>query len=116
MALLLLPASGGAQRLASEFARLSDPWSEAPASRSAVIVFGHPDDHRWEGAIVGGTFVGLQVGLGTAAALCSGDSAGTASDCLGYGFLGFLIGGTVGGLLGGLIGSAMPKEKAAKPE
>ena len=115
-ALLWVPALASAQRLAPEFARLAEPWSEEPASRPAAVVFGHPDDHRWEGALVGGAFVGL-LGAALFAGICGGaDSGGNASQCLAQGFLGFLAGGAVGGLLGGLLGAAMPKDTPDKPE
>lgn len=113
-ALLLVPAMCGAQRLAPEFARLAEPWSSEPTTRT-VAVFGHPDDYRWEGVLVGGVAGGVSLAF-VGANMCSFDSPDPTVGCIvGSAMLGLVLGGVVGGGLGGLIGGLIPKEKPAAP-
>ena len=113
MALLLVPAIGSAQRLSPEFARLAEPWSEASVTRAATAVFGHPDDYRWEGLVLGGVVVGV-LGAAVASGFCGDPDAGSGSqNCVVQGFLGFLVGATAGGVVGGMIGTIFKKEKPA---
>ena len=108
-ALLLVPASAGAQRLAPGFARLAEPWGSDPATMT-VAVFGHPDDHRWEGVLVGGIAGGVG-GVIVAVNMCDYHSDAPTGCMLGGGILALIIGGVLGGGLGGLIGGLIPKKQ-----
>ena len=115
--LLIAPAVGQAQRLTPPFAVLADPFAQ-PAPRT-VAAFGHPDDHRWEGAYVGGLTVGLMSAF-VAAQNCFNfkvDRAGvTIGDCTPDPVEAFVFGALGGAVVGWLVGTLIPKEKAANPE
>jgi len=110
--LLLAVGSADAQRLTPRFATLPEPFAESAARPSAAAVaFGHPDDYRWEGLLVGGIGLGL---FGTYLAVglcCDPDSGGEGVNTVLAGLGGFLVGGFLGGVTGGLLGGLIPKEK-----
>jgi hypothetical protein len=110
--LLLAPASGAAQQIAPAFAPHADPWVEpARASMGAAVAFGHPDDYRWEGALVGAMAGGLAGGI-VGVAMCSFDEPDPSVGCvLGGGLLGLILGGITGGGVGGLVGGLIPKAR-----
>lgn len=112
-ALVLLTAgSAHAQRLAPRFATVPEPFAVSAAQpRAAAVAFGHPKDHRLEGAIVGGVVVGAGLALFSNALCGLGDEP--ASQCAGLVFEYFLLGGAIGGLLGALVGSTFPKPSPA---
>ena len=77
-------------------------------------MFGHPDDHRVEGFVVGAIAGGVTLAVWLAQ-LCGLE--GSSSGCvLGVGTVGLLLGGLIGGGLGAVVGSTFPKERPANPE
>ena len=99
------PLSG--QRLATAYPR----WEPKLASRAAAPaakLFPPAPDHRWEGLLVGGGFVGL-LGATLGNGLCGSDETAGRPNCLWPTIEGFLIGATVGGVTGGLLGTLIPK-------
>jgi hypothetical protein len=71
------------------------------------LTFGHPDDYRWEGMIVGAVVLGVATAY-FANALCG---IADESDCTSVVLGSLLLGGFGGGILGGLLGGLIPKEK-----
>jgi hypothetical protein len=100
---LLLPAPPGlaGQRLVERFASL-EPLA-AP-----TLAFGHPDDYRWEGVLVGSIAVGL-LGAILGNGLCHFDRPDPPGGCVVPTFLGLLFGGATGAGVGGLLGGLIPK-------
>jgi hypothetical protein len=94
---ILGASTGNAQRAAQPFARFTSDlpghWESVVPERAA-LVFGHPDDYRWEGLLVGG------VGLGLFAVFQLNDVRW------------FPWGAFAGGVVGGLIGGLIPKAPA----
>ena len=110
--MLFAAGSAHAQRLAPQFATLSEPFAESAAPSVAVVAFGHPDDYRWEGALVGGIGLGL-FSSWFAVGWCTYENPSPGWDCIAGGFLGLIVGGAIGAGVGGLVGGLIPKEKPA---
>jgi len=111
--MLLAASSAHAQRLEPHrFATVPEPFAESAARPSvAEVAFGHPDDYRWEGALIGAITVGVW-GAYLAAGMCTYDNPDPTVGCiLGHGMLALLVGGVVGGGVGGLLGGLIPKDK-----
>jgi len=110
-----VPLSG--QRLATPYPRWEPKLeSRTPATPApAAGLFPKAPDHRWEGLVVGATFVGL---LGTAigGGLCGYDETGTRRHCLWSTLEGFAFGAVIGGVTGGLLGSLIPKPPPDSPD
>jgi len=100
-----VPLAG--QRLATAYPRW-EPTLESRTPAPAARLFPPAADHRWEGLVVGGAFVGL-LGATLGNALCGSDDTGGRPSCLWPTVEGFLIGATVGGVTGGLLGTLIPK-------
>jgi len=112
-AALVAPAALSAQRLTPDWShyKAADTWLQPPAAAGAAVVkFGHPDDYRWEGALVGGIGFGV-FGVMLANSLCGYDETTPRHSCFLRAVEGLLVGGTVGVAGGGLIGGLIPKAK-----
>ena len=96
-----------AQRLGHAFATLPDPFVQ-PATVNSAAVFGHPDDYRWEGLLIGGASVGV-LGAVVVLAFCGDPDAGSGARCGLQPLVGLLFGATIGGVTGGLLGGLIPK-------
>jgi uncharacterized membrane protein YfcA len=107
--LVLVTAAGpvSGQRLATAYPRW-EPKLESRTPAPAARLFPPAPDHRWEGLVVGGAFVGL-LGASLGHGFCGYDDSGPRSNCLWPTLEGFLIGATVGGVTGGLLGTLIPK-------
>ncbi len=112
--MLVAVGSAHGQRLApSRFATVPQPFAESAAQpRAAAVAFGHPDDHRWEGALVGGIGLGLFASW-FAVGWCAYEDSSPGWNCMAGGFLGLIVGGAIGAGVGGLVGGLFPKEKPA---
>ncbi len=84
---------------------LPDATNEQPTS--SVSLLEAADDHRWEGAIIGGVTLGLLASM-MSHGLCTqgGDSF---SSCLDTTILALAVGAVPGLVVGGMLGSAIPK-------
>lgn len=103
--------SAGAQRLAPAFAASEFPVVASRSSTDAALArFGHPDDHRWEGALVGAIAVGV-LGAIVGYGMCHFDNPDPPGGCVLPTFFGLVIGVASGGGAGGLVGGLIPKEK-----
>ena len=72
------------------------------------VAWGHPDDHRWEGFLVGAGVTGLLVGM-VVHGLCRDGSVDRS--CWKPFVSGAVFGGVAGGVVGGFIGRGIPKKK-----
>jgi len=102
------------QRLTTGYARW-EPKLESSAPAPAAHPFPEAPDHRWEGLVVGGAFVGL-LGAAIGSGFCGYDDRQAGRSCVWPTLKGFLIGATVGGVTGGLLGSLLPKPPPDSPD
>ncbi len=105
---LLMPAPPGlaGQRLVERFTSLKP----LAAPTSTTLAFGHPDDYRWEGVLVGSIAVGL-LGAILGNGLCHFDNPDPPGGCVVPTLLGLLFGGATGAGVGGWIGGLIPKNE-----
>ena len=108
---VLAPRDGLAQRRAPAFATWSAPARSAPLT--TPVAFGHPDDYRWEGVLIGGVALGI-LGGAYGAAMCSYDNA-AAVECFGIVAATTLLAGLTGAIAGGLLGGLIPKTNVTPP-
>jgi hypothetical protein len=102
-----------AQRAARPFPgfapALAAQWS-ADAPDRAAVRFGHPDDYRWEGLLVGGVVLGVTSAV-VGASLCAQDDSADGS-CFYPTVLVTVAGAGAGAMVGVLIGGLIPKAPA----
>ena len=107
---VLAPRDGLAQRRAQVFASWAPP---APFAAATPVAFGHPDDYRWEGVLIGGVALGI-LGGAYGAGMCSYDNA-AAVECFGIVAGTTLMAGLTGAIAGGLLGGLIPKTNVTPP-
>jgi len=118
LAALILAAAGSVPLAGQRLATSYPSWEPSLESRAPVPasgLFPKAPDHRWEGLVVGGAFVGI-LGAALGGGFCGYDDSGARANCVWPTIKGFLFGATVGGVTGGLLGSLIPKPPPDSPD